>query len=144
MILLVVLPLIAARDRRLRSISARGRYITTDNAYVGAQKVLITPDISGKIARVMVREGQRVKAGDELFEIDPQPFRLALEQAQAKLASVRTDFAKLKSEPAIATTSWPSSRSRTSSSSSATSSARRRWSTRAPARRPTRHRGRPR
>jgi membrane fusion protein (multidrug efflux system) len=28
-----------------------GRYISTDNAYVGAQKVLITPDISGKIAR---------------------------------------------------------------------------------------------
>ena len=73
-----------------------GRYISTDNAYVGAQKVLITPDISGKVGRVTVREGQHVKAGDELFEIDAEPFRIAQTQAQAKLASVRTDFANLK------------------------------------------------
>ena len=59
--------------------------------------MLITPDISGKTARVLVREGQAVKAGDELFEIDPQPFRLALDQAEAKLAGVRTEFAILKS-----------------------------------------------
>jgi membrane fusion protein, multidrug efflux system len=95
MVLLVVLPLIAAAGGfALYMVS--GRYITTDNAYVGAQKVLITPDISGKVHRVMVREGQHVKAGDELFEIDPQPFRIALDQAKAKLANVRTDFAVLK------------------------------------------------
>ena len=75
---------------------AGGRYISTDNAYVGAQKVLITPDISGKIGRVLVREGQHVAPGDELFEIDAQPFRIAVTQADAKLASVRTDFANLK------------------------------------------------
>ena len=54
-----------------------GRYISTDNAYVGAQKVLITPDISGKIAKVTVTEGQRVNAGDALIEIDPEPFRIS-------------------------------------------------------------------
>ena len=37
-----------------------GRYISTDNAYVGAQKVLVTPEISGKVIDVKVREGQRV------------------------------------------------------------------------------------
>ena len=73
-----------------------GRYISTDNAYVGAQKVLITPDISGKVSLVTVREGQHVNAGDELFAIDPVPFQNALTQAQAKLDSVRTDFANLK------------------------------------------------
>jgi membrane fusion protein (multidrug efflux system) len=46
---------------------------------------------------VLVREGQRVKAGDELFDIDPQPFRIALTQAEGKLAAVRTEFAILKS-----------------------------------------------
>jgi membrane fusion protein (multidrug efflux system) len=96
MILLVVIPLIAAAVIAAMFLSG-GRYITTDNAYVGAPKVLITPDISGKIARVLVREGQAVKAGDELFEIDSQPFRLALDQAKARLAGVRTDFAILKS-----------------------------------------------
>jgi len=74
-----------------------GRYISTDNAYVGAQKVLITPDISGKVQRVLVREGQHVGVNDALFEIDPVPFQLALRQAQSKLDSVRTDFANLKS-----------------------------------------------
>jgi membrane fusion protein, multidrug efflux system len=74
-----------------------GRYISTDNAYVGAQKVLITPDISGKLTRVVVHEGEHVAAGDDLFEIDPVPFRLALQGAQSKLDSVRTQFASLKS-----------------------------------------------
>jgi membrane fusion protein, multidrug efflux system len=96
MLLLVVVPLIAAAAIAAMFLSG-GRYITTDNAYVGAPKVLITPDISGKTARVLVREGQAVKAGDELFEIDPQPFRIALRQAEAKLAGVRTEFAILKS-----------------------------------------------
>src|SRR5262245_11511301 len=91
-VLLVVLPLIAAAAGLVFYL-AGGRYISTDNAYVGAPKVLITPDISGKVARVLVREGQRVNTGDELFEIDPQPFRIAVTQAEAKLAGVRTDFA---------------------------------------------------
>ena len=62
-----------------------GRYVTTDDAYVGAQKVLITPDISGKIEKIVVKEGQQVNEGDVLFEIDPVPFRLAVQQAKAKL-----------------------------------------------------------
>ena len=94
-ILLVVVPLIAAA-LGLTFYLYGGRYITTDNAYVGAQKVLITPDISGKINRIFVKEGQHVTAGDSLFEIDPVPFQLAHTQAQSKLASVRTDFANLK------------------------------------------------
>lgn len=96
MILLVVIPAIAAMAG-LTFYLTGGRYISTDNAYVGAQKVLITPDISGKVDRVFVKEGQHVAAGDILFEVDPQPFRLAATQAKSKLDSVRTDFANLKS-----------------------------------------------
>jgi membrane fusion protein (multidrug efflux system) len=97
MILLVALPLIALAIGTFMYLGS-GRYISTDNAYVGAQKVLITPDISGKIARIIVREGQHVKAGDELFEIDPVPFRIAVDQAKAKLATVKTEFTNLKSD----------------------------------------------
>lgn len=96
LLLLVVLPLIVAAAG-LAFYLQGGRYMTTDNAYVGAQKVLITPDISGKIATVVVREGQRVQVGDTLFEIDPEPFRLALQQAKARLANVQTDHANLLS-----------------------------------------------
>jgi membrane fusion protein, multidrug efflux system len=73
-----------------------GRYISTDNAYVGAQKVLITPDISGKITRVAIREGQHVNSGDELFTLDREPYELALQQAKAKLDNARSDYDKLK------------------------------------------------
>jgi membrane fusion protein, multidrug efflux system len=98
-VLLIVVPLVAA-VAGLSIYLAGGRYISTDNSYVGAQRVLITPDISGKISRVLVREGQHVAAGDALFDIDPEPFKLALDQARAKLASVRTDFANLASNDA--------------------------------------------
>ena len=95
LVLLVVLPLIALAAGAYFYLTS-GRYISTDNAYVGAQKVLITPDISGKIAKVTVTEGQRVNAGDALIEIDPEPFRISVTQAEARLASVRTEFANLK------------------------------------------------
>jgi len=94
-ILLVVLPLIAVIGGGTFYLLG-GRYISTDNAYVGAQKVLITPDVSGKIVHVAVREGQHVKPGDELFTLDPEPYKLALDQAEAKLATARTDYAKLE------------------------------------------------
>src|SRR5450759_1616691 len=94
-VLLVILPAIAALIG-LVLYFAGGRYISTDNAYVGAQKVLFTTDISDKIIHVAIIEGQHVKPGDELFTLDPVPFRLALEQAQAKLAAARSDYDKLK------------------------------------------------
>jgi membrane fusion protein (multidrug efflux system) len=95
LVLLVLLPLIALAAGSYFYLMS-GRYISTDNAYIGAQKVLITPDISGKISRVTVAEGQRVNAGDALIEIDPEPFRINVTQAEARLASVRTEFANLK------------------------------------------------
>jgi membrane fusion protein (multidrug efflux system) len=94
MTLLVVLPAIALLGGIAFYLSG-GRYISTDNAYVGAQKVLITPDISDKIIHVAVVEGQHVKPGDELFTLDPVPYRLALEQAQSKLAAARSNYEKL-------------------------------------------------
>jgi membrane fusion protein (multidrug efflux system) len=96
LILLVVLPAIALVGGVIFYLSG-GRYISTDNAYVGAQKVLITTDIAGKLSKVTVREGEHVAAGQPLFEIDPVPYRLALQSAQSKLDTVRTQFANLKS-----------------------------------------------
>jgi len=96
LILLVVVPAIAALIG-FGLYFTGGRYISTDNSYVGAQKVLVTPDVSGRVTRAVVKEGQHVAAGDVLFEIDAAPFRFALAQAQGKLDSVRVDFNKLKS-----------------------------------------------
>ncbi|HLZ02541.1 MAG TPA: HlyD family secretion protein [Bradyrhizobium sp.] len=93
-LLLVVLPLAAAIGGLVFYLNG-GRYVGTDDAYVGAQKVLITPDISGKIVKVVVKEGQNVKEGDELFEIDPEPFQLALNQAKAQLQQAKTTYDNL-------------------------------------------------
>ena len=81
-----------------------GRYVSTDNAYIGAEKVLITPEVSGKVVRISVVEGQLLKPGDELLAIDPVPYRLAAQEAQAKLVRVRSDFATLKANLASVTT----------------------------------------
>jgi membrane fusion protein, multidrug efflux system len=88
-LLLVVLPLVALIAGITFYLNG-GRYVTTDDAYVGAQKVLITPDISGKIISVAVKEGQTVAAGDVMFQIDPVPFQLALAQARARLDDAKT------------------------------------------------------
>ncbi|MEA2892077.1 MAG: rane fusion protein multidrug efflux system [Bradyrhizobium sp.] len=88
-LLLVVLPL-AALIGGVAFYLSGGRYVTTDDAYVGAQKVLITPDVSGKIIKVTVKEGQRVSTGDILFQVDPVPYQLAVQQARAKLDDAKT------------------------------------------------------
>jgi membrane fusion protein (multidrug efflux system) len=99
-LLLVVLPLVALIGGLIFYLNG-GRYVSTDDAFVGAQKVLITPDISGKIEKVVVKEGQRVNEGDVLFEIDPVPFRLAVEQAKANLDQARTSYNNLVSNVKI-------------------------------------------
>ncbi len=63
-----------------------GRYVSTDDAYVQAAKLMVSTDVSGLVKDVEVREGQHVKAGQVLFRLDPRPFQIALENAQAALA----------------------------------------------------------
>ncbi|WP_407177544.1 HlyD family secretion protein [Bradyrhizobium sp. STM 3562] len=99
-LLLVVLPIIAAIGGLVFYLNG-GRYVGTDDAYVGAQKVLITPDISGKIIKIVVKEGEHVKEGDVLFEIDPEPFQLALDQAKSALEQARTSYNNLHANIAI-------------------------------------------
>ena len=66
-----------------------GRYITTENAYVKAHIVAVSTDIDGRVVEVMIRNNQRVSAGDVLFRLDPDPYWLQLQIAEAKIESVR-------------------------------------------------------
>ena len=93
--LLVLLPaLVAAVGLVLYLLG--GRYISTDNAYIAAQKVLVTPVVSGQVVRIAVTEGQQLNPGDELFAIDPEPYRFTAQEAEARLKRVESDFAALK------------------------------------------------
>src|SRR5919206_680281 len=61
-------------------------YLSTDDAYVGANTAQVSAQVSGPVTRVYVQNNQEVKAGEALFDIDPSPFQLAVNKAQAQLA----------------------------------------------------------
>ncbi len=95
LLLLVVIPLFAAIGVGYAYLKG-GRYIETDNAYVKAEKVAVSAEVSGKIRKVLVQENQAVTAGQPLFRLDAEPFSVAVARADARLAQVRTDLAALK------------------------------------------------
>ncbi len=95
-VLLIVVPLIALALGFVWWLNG-GRYVTTDNSYVGAEKVLITPQVTGPVVAVHVIEGQKVKTGDPLFDIDPEPYRIALALAKGRLDAAKVAFANLRS-----------------------------------------------
>ena len=60
----------------------------TSQATVQAFVVRMAPEVAGRVIEVNVVDNQKAKAGDVLFRIDPQPFAITLQQAEAKLAGV--------------------------------------------------------
>jgi len=66
-----------------------GGSVSTDDAQVKQDIVSVSPQVNGQIVQVFVRSGAKVKRGDLLFRIDPEPYRVALENAQAQLASAQ-------------------------------------------------------
>ena len=75
---------------------ASGRYVTTENAYVKTNLIQISAEIRGRVAEVFVNENAFVRAGDPIFSIDPEPFRVALAEADAKLSMVRNEIGALR------------------------------------------------
>ena len=67
-----------------------GRFASTDNAYVQADRVTIAPQVSGRVVEVDVRENQPVKKGDVLFRIDAEPLQIAVARGQAQLDSMHS------------------------------------------------------
>ena len=68
------------------------RYQDTDNAYVVADQVSVAPQVAGRVISVPVSQNQAVTAGEVLLPSDPQPFQIALEQANANLENVRNQI----------------------------------------------------
>jgi membrane fusion protein (multidrug efflux system) len=66
-----------------------GGSVSTDDAQIRQDIVSVSPQVNGQVVQVFVRNGSRVKRGDLLFRIDPQPYRVALEQAEATLAAAQ-------------------------------------------------------
>ena len=75
--------------------------VSTDNAYVQQDKVSISAQVGGEIVEVAVRENQQVEAGDLLFRIDPEPYRIQIAQADAAIAAAQADAVALQSSSAL-------------------------------------------
>jgi multidrug efflux system membrane fusion protein len=66
---------------------------STDDATIDADVVHVAAAVGGRIVRIPVSENSRVNAGDLLFQIDPEPFELAVRQAQSDLALAQAQLA---------------------------------------------------
>ncbi len=75
---------------------AGGRYMSTDNAYIKSEKIAVSTDVSGRVVEVAVHDHQVLKPGALMFRIDPEPHRIALEKAEAGLASARRNIGAMR------------------------------------------------
>lgn len=73
-----------------------GRYEETENANLRQARIAVTSEVAGRIVNVNIRENQIVKQGETLFVIDPEPYRIALAQADASLGSARLKVDELR------------------------------------------------
>lgn len=72
--------------------------VSTDNAAVKQDIVSVSSQVNGPVVEVRVKNGDRVKRGDLLFRIDPDTYRVALEQAKAQLAAAKLQTTQLRTQ----------------------------------------------
>jgi membrane fusion protein (multidrug efflux system) len=84
-----------------------GRVMSTDDAYVQAETVGVSTDVSGIVKEIDVTENQHVEPGQVLYRLDPRQFQIALDNAQANLAqtaltvdSMKVDYRRMLSDVA--------------------------------------------
>lgn len=94
-LLMVALPLALAVGGAYVWVTG-GRYQETENANLQQAKVSIASDTPGRIVKVGIADNQTVKQGDLLFVIDPEPYRIALAQADAAVAAARLNVEQLR------------------------------------------------
>jgi membrane fusion protein (multidrug efflux system) len=73
-----------------------GRYASTDDAYLQAARVEISCNVSGRVVEMDVHDNQPVHSGDLLFQIDPRPFQIAIQDAEARLAGSKLNVQALE------------------------------------------------
>jgi membrane fusion protein (multidrug efflux system) len=71
-------------------------YVSTDNAFVRAAKITVNARVAGQAVEIAVRDNERVRQGQVLFRIDPEPYQIAVDQAEARLGSARLQIDGLK------------------------------------------------
>jgi membrane fusion protein, multidrug efflux system len=93
--LLLALPVALAAAGTGKYLAGQ-RYAVTDDAFVRAAKESVNARVAGQVVEIDVRDNQRVHKGDLLFRVDPEPYRIAVDQAEARLSSARIQVEALK------------------------------------------------
>jgi len=75
-----------------------GQIMSTDDAYVQADRVGISTDVSGIVQEVAVKDNEHVQAGQILYRLDPRQFQIALDNAKANLASTAMSIDAMKED----------------------------------------------
>ena len=96
-VFLFVIPLLAVCVG-LYLYAAGGRYVSTDNAYVKANVIIISPEVSGRVTSVLVSDNQPVEANDVLLQLDSSPLEITLNHARAQMAVIRTELESLRAD----------------------------------------------
>jgi membrane fusion protein (multidrug efflux system) len=73
-------------------------YVSTDDAFVRAAKDSINARVSGQVVEIAVEDNQRVRKGQLLFRIDPEPYQIAIDLAEADLGNARLQIEALKTK----------------------------------------------
>ena len=68
---------------------ATGRYVTEEDAYVQAVNVSISPQVAGQVLAIAAKSNTAVKKNDPLFNLDPEPYQIALANAEAQFGIAR-------------------------------------------------------
>jgi membrane fusion protein (multidrug efflux system) len=66
-----------------------GRYVSEEDAYVQAVNVSISPQVAGQVVTIAARSNAPVRKDDALFNLDPEPYRIALANAEAQRGIAR-------------------------------------------------------
>jgi membrane fusion protein (multidrug efflux system) len=93
--LMLALPIVVAAIGAAMYL-AEEPYVSTDNAFVRAAKVTVNARVAGQAVEIAVRDNERVRQGQVLFRIDPEPYQIAVDQAEARLGSARLQIDGLK------------------------------------------------
>ena len=64
-----------------------GRFVSTNDANVESARATVASNVAGQVVQVDVHDNQFVHVGEVLFRLDPRPFDVAVEQAQAELST---------------------------------------------------------
>jgi membrane fusion protein, multidrug efflux system len=72
--------------------------VSTDDAYINGHVTFVAPRVRGQVLKVLVDDNYRVKKGDLLVQLDPEPYRVQVDIKKAALEAAETNLAAARAQ----------------------------------------------